>query len=336
MRVHFRVIEGQRSPDPGLRGHRHQAPGRRRARDVHGPQAVVRGRRRAHVPAALAEDREDRGDGDRRRQPRQAVLLARESGKEGARPRETAAVRRRSPARFGALFSHARFGGTRLAILAAAAVQPSTSARRVRSPSRARFVAGSGRGRSWQPRRAARWSPAVLLDYECLRGRRLSAARAPERLEAGWARGPRGGLPRCAAHGATSRERLSLPARSTGLACTSRTSEPWRAAMPLGEADVRLVDGFRLGPAAPEHRAVVDGDEKSAAIAAASVVAKVVRDRRCDALDALYPAFGFASHVGYITPAHSAIVRERGLPAIAPAPQVVRGNSATRSRPRSP
>ena len=52
---------GPAPPRPGLRGHRDQAPGRRRARDVHRPQAVVRRRRRAHVPAALAEDREDRG-----------------------------------------------------------------------------------------------------------------------------------------------------------------------------------------------------------------------------------------------------------------------------------
>src|SRR5205823_10271476 len=77
-------------------------------------------------------------------------------------------------------------------------------------------------------------------------------------------------------------------------------------------AEVCLVDGFRLGPLAPEHRAVVDGDEKSAAIAAASIVAKVVRDRYMRRADALYPAFGFSSHVGYITPGHSAVVRERG------------------------
>jgi ribonuclease HII len=77
-------------------------------------------------------------------------------------------------------------------------------------------------------------------------------------------------------------------------------------------AEVCLVDGFRLGPLAPEHRAVVDGDEKSAAIAAASIVAKVVRDRTMRRMDALYPAYGFRSHVGYITPGHSAVVRERG------------------------
>jgi ribonuclease HII len=77
-------------------------------------------------------------------------------------------------------------------------------------------------------------------------------------------------------------------------------------------AEVCLVDGFRLGPLAPPHRAVVDGDEKSAAIAAASIVAKVTRDRYMHAMDALYPGYGFASHVGYITPAHSAAVRRIG------------------------
>jgi ribonuclease HII len=77
-------------------------------------------------------------------------------------------------------------------------------------------------------------------------------------------------------------------------------------------AEVCLVDGFRLGPLAPEHRAVVDGDEKSAAIAAASIVAKVTRDRMMRRMDALYPAYGFRSHVGYITPSHTAVVREVG------------------------
>jgi ribonuclease HII len=77
-------------------------------------------------------------------------------------------------------------------------------------------------------------------------------------------------------------------------------------------ADVSLVDGFRLGPTAPPHRAIVDGDTKSAAIAAASIIAKVTRDRYMRAADAVYPAYGFVSHVGYITPSHTRIVRERG------------------------
>jgi ribonuclease HII len=77
-------------------------------------------------------------------------------------------------------------------------------------------------------------------------------------------------------------------------------------------AEACLVDGFRLGPEAPPHLAVVDGDERSAAIAAASIVAKVVRDRAMRRLDALFPHYGFSSHVGYITPGHSAVVRQRG------------------------
>jgi ribonuclease HII len=81
-------------------------------------------------------------------------------------------------------------------------------------------------------------------------------------------------------------------------------------------AEACLVDGFRLGPSAPEHTAVIDGDEKSAAIAAASIVAKVTRDRLMRRLDALYPAYGFAQHVGYITPGHSAVVRRIGPSAV--------------------
>ena len=77
-------------------------------------------------------------------------------------------------------------------------------------------------------------------------------------------------------------------------------------------AEACLVDGFRLGPGAPPHEAIVDGDEQSAAIAAASIVAKVLRDRTMRRLHALFPHYGFASHVGYITPEHSARVRERG------------------------
>ena len=65
-------------------------------------------------------------------------------------------------------------------------------------------------------------------------------------------------------------------------------------------------------PARAAHRAVVDGDTRSAAIAAASIVAKVTRDRIMRRLDALYPRYGFSRHVGYITPVHSAAVRAHG------------------------
>jgi ribonuclease HII len=80
----------------------------------------------------------------------------------------------------------------------------------------------------------------------------------------------------------------------------------------LETADARLVDGFRLGPLALPHRAVIDGDTKSAAIAAASIVAKVTRDRLMRRVDAVYPRYGFSSHVGYITPTHTEAVRAHG------------------------
>jgi ribonuclease HII len=72
-----------------------------------------------------------------------------------------------------------------------------------------------------------------------------------------------------------------------------------------------LVDGFRV-PLAREHRAVVDGDAKSAAIAAASIVAKVTRDRLMHTAHLRHPEYGFERHVGYGTPFHRAALREHG------------------------
>jgi len=78
--------------------------------------------------------------------------------------------------------------------------------------------------------------------------------------------------------------------------------------------DLALVDGFRLGPKAPPHRAIVDGDARSAAIAAASVIAKTTRDRLMAGPAATaYPGFGFERHVGYATPEHHAALRADGL-----------------------
>ncbi len=75
-----------------------------------------------------------------------------------------------------------------------------------------------------------------------------------------------------------------------------------------------LVDGFRLGADAPPHRAIVDGDARSAAIAAASVIAKTARDRlMCGPAATAYPGFGFDRHVGYATPEHHAALRATGL-----------------------
>lgn len=73
-----------------------------------------------------------------------------------------------------------------------------------------------------------------------------------------------------------------------------------------------LVDGNRL-PALPMlAEAVVGGDAKVASISAASILAKVTRDRWCEAFHQEYPAYGFASHKGYGTAEHLAALREHG------------------------
>ncbi len=80
--------------------------------------------------------------------------------------------------------------------------------------------------------------------------------------------------------------------------------------------DVTLVDGFRLPACAREHRAVVGGDRLSAAVAAASIVAKVSRDRVMRALHHTYPQYGFDRHVGYATAVHQAAIVEHGVCAL--------------------
>ena len=72
-----------------------------------------------------------------------------------------------------------------------------------------------------------------------------------------------------------------------------------------------LSDGFRV-PLEREHRAIIGGDGTSAAIAAASIVAKVTRDRLMRRLHSAYPAYGFDGHVGYSTPQHRDALRDHG------------------------
>jgi ribonuclease HII len=176
-----------------------------------------------------------------------------------------------------------------------------------------RYVAGTdeaGRGSLAGPLVVA----AVLFDYECLRDHRVrplarlndSKQLTPEDREE---------LFRAVSGCATRIAVRVIPPTvidSDGLHRSNlrgMREALWALSPP---AEACLVDGFRLGPTAPQHRAVPDGDRKSAAIAAASIVAKVVRDRAMRRVDALYPHYGFSSHVGYITPGHSAVVRQRG------------------------
>ena len=73
-----------------------------------------------------------------------------------------------------------------------------------------------------------------------------------------------------------------------------------------------LVDGNRLPVLDVRAEAIVGGDAKVAAISAASILAKVHRDRCCEALDAQYPEYGFARHKGYGTAQHLAALKAHG------------------------
>ena len=73
-----------------------------------------------------------------------------------------------------------------------------------------------------------------------------------------------------------------------------------------------LVDGNRLPVLKVPAEAIVRGDSKVKAISAASILAKVHRDRLCMELHALHPQYGFDGHKGYPTPAHLAALREYG------------------------
>ena len=73
-----------------------------------------------------------------------------------------------------------------------------------------------------------------------------------------------------------------------------------------------LVDGNRIPTLKIAAEAIVKGDAKVKAISAASILAKVHRDRLCLQLHALHPQYGFDGHKGYPTPAHLSALREHG------------------------
>lgn len=92
-----------------------------------------------------------------------------------------------------------------------------------------------------------------------------------------------------------------------------------RALSEMGERyDLLLVDGNQYIPQIPREsqRTVVGGDAKSASIAAASILAKVTRDRLMEEYDAQYPQYGFGKHKGYGTKYHQEMISKHGLCAI--------------------
>jgi ribonuclease HII len=176
-----------------------------------------------------------------------------------------------------------------------------------------RFVAGAdeaGRGSLAGPLVTA----AVLFDHERLRGRACeplgllddSKRRTPEVREQLFE-----SVLRCAERVAV----VAIPAPEIDRRGLHRCNLDGLARA-LAELDAPadaqlLVDGFRV-PLDRPHRAVVDGDAKSAAVAAASIVAKVTRDRLMRREHHRFPEYGFDEHVGYTTPRHRAEVREHG------------------------
>jgi ribonuclease HII len=180
-----------------------------------------------------------------------------------------------------------------------------------------RLVAGAdeaGRGCLAGPLVAA----GVLFDYEALTTRELRALAALNDSKQHTAEAREALFPlvlRSARRVAVvSRCVRGIDARGlhkTNLAALREAS----LAVTRGEAaDVLcLLDGFPVADFGRPQRAIVDGDATSAAIAAASIVAKVTRDRFMRRAEELHPGWSFAEHVGYSTPSHREAIQRLGV-----------------------
>ena len=86
-----------------------------------------------------------------------------------------------------------------------------------------------------------------------------------------------------------------------------------KAAEQIPEADCLLVDGLPVPGLPKESFNLIKGDARSASIAAASIIAKVYRDRLMVELDKLYPGYGLAENKGYGTAGHLRALKELGV-----------------------
>lgn len=97
-----------------------------------------------------------------------------------------------------------------------------------------------------------------------------------------------------------------------GIQCANYEAMAQALAALDPQPDFALVDGFNVPGCPVRHRRIVKGDRLSCSIAAASIVAKVTRDRLMHTLDEEYPQYGFARHKGYGTAAHLAAIEQFG------------------------
>lgn len=79
------------------------------------------------------------------------------------------------------------------------------------------------------------------------------------------------------------------------------------------EPEYVLTDGYAIPGLATPNLAVWKGDQVALCISAASILAKVYRDRKMRELDQIYPEYGLASHKGYISAAHTAAIAKYGV-----------------------
>ena len=100
------------------------------------------------------------------------------------------------------------------------------------------------------------------------------------------------------------RRATALAMRRALLRCRARLSE--------GTTTIVIIDGLRMPELQADHQALVQGDAHCHAIAAASLLAKVARDRLMHALAFRRPGYGWQTNVGYATREHIAALRERG------------------------
>ena len=97
-----------------------------------------------------------------------------------------------------------------------------------------------------------------------------------------------------------------------GVGQASATKMAMRRAAKNAPADVFLIDAVKGLGLPGEERGIIHGDAVCYSIAAASIIAKVTRDRQMEELEKLYPGYGFAKHKGYGTAQHIAALKSLG------------------------